>query len=150
MRFTANNEVPVFVEVPLQSKKNPKKIQINSRLIRPKVSRVFLVTRILKSRQMKIKRKFEMLVATNRRYIIRQSPSGEQIACAECGEPMLRVEQAAGFFGVKQRRIFQIIETEAVHFTEIESSAAMICLPSLAAVLDGEARENQSLKTNGN
>ncbi len=99
---------------------------------------------------MEIKRKFEMLVATNRRYIIRQSPSGRQLACAECGEPMLRVEQAAGLFDIKQRRIFQIIETETAHFTETAAGAAMICLSSLAAALDGESRENQSLKTNGN
>jgi hypothetical protein len=58
---------------------------------------------------------------------------------------MLPTEQAANIFGIKQRRIFQIIETEAAHFTEIEAGAVMICLPSLAAVLDGEARENQSL-----
>jgi hypothetical protein len=94
---------------------------------------------------MEIKRKFEMLVVTNRRYTIRQSTPGGQIACAKCGEPMLMTEQAAGFFGVKQRRIFQIIETEAAHFTEIEAGVVMICLPSLAAVLDGEARANQSL-----
>ncbi|MBA2737643.1 MAG: hypothetical protein H0U50_12755, partial [Pyrinomonadaceae bacterium] len=50
---------------------------------------------------MEIKRKFEMSVATNRRYIIRQSKQVGQIACAECGEPMLMSEQAAGFFGIK-------------------------------------------------
>ena len=87
---------------------------------------------------MEIKRKFEMLVATNRRYIIRQSPSVRQIACAKCGEPMLMTEQAAGFFGVKQRRIFQIIETEAAHFAEIEAGAVMICMTSLAEILDGK------------
>ena len=86
-----------------------------------------------------------MSVATNRRYIIRQSKQGRQIACAECGETMLTTEQSANIFGIKQRRIFQIIETEAAHFAEIEAGAVMICLPSLAAVLDGEARENQSL-----
>ena len=85
---------------------------------------------------MKIKRKFDLLVETNRRYAIRQSQSGEQIACAACGEPMLRVEQAAVFFGVKQRRIFQIIETEAAHFTETESGAVMICITSLEGALE--------------
>lgn len=70
---------------------------------------------------MKIKRKFELLIETNRRYIIRQSRSSRQITCAECGEPMLTTEQAAGFFGIKQRRIFRIIEAEAAHFAEIES-----------------------------
>jgi len=89
-------------------------------------------------KQMEIKRKFEMLVATNRRYIIRQSQSVRQIVCAKCGEPMLMTEQAAGFFGIAQRRIFEIIETEAVHFTEIEAGAVMICMTSLAEFLDGE------------
>lgn len=97
---------------------------------------------------MKIKRKFEMLVATNRRYIIRQTTSGRQIDCAECGEPMLTTEQTAGFFGITQRYIFQIIETEAAHFTEIEAGAVMICISSLTTVLDGESQENQSLQTN--
>ena len=86
---------------------------------------------------MEIKRKFEMSVATNRRYIIRQSKQVGQIACAECGEPMLTTEQAANMFGIKQRRIFQIIETEAAHFTEIEAGAVLICMTSLAEVLDG-------------
>jgi len=86
---------------------------------------------------MEIKRKFEMSVATNRRYIIHQSASGRQIPCAECGEPMLTTEQAANIFNIKQRRIFQIIETEAAHFTETEAGALMICLTSLAEVLDG-------------
>ena len=86
---------------------------------------------------MKIKCTFEVSVVTNRRYIIRQATSGKQIACAECGEPMLRVEQAADLFRIKQRRIFQIIENETVHFTEIEAGAVMICLTSLAEILDG-------------
>jgi len=90
---------------------------------------------------MEIKRKFEMLVATNRRYTIRQSPSVRQTACAECGEPMLMSEQAAGFFGITQRRIFQFIETEAAHFAETEAGAVMICIKSLAEVLGGGQTE---------
>ncbi len=86
---------------------------------------------------MEIKRSFEMLVATNRRYIIRQSKSVRQIACAECGEPMLTTEQAANIFGIKQRRIFQIIESKAAHFTETEAGTVMICLTSLAEFFDG-------------
>jgi len=91
---------------------------------------------------MEIKRKFEMSVATNRRYIIRQSKQVGQIACAECGEPMLMSEQAAGFFGIKQRRIFQIIETEAAHFTETKVGAVMICITSLAKILNNSDKQN--------
>lgn len=90
---------------------------------------------------MEIKRKFEMLVATNRRYVVRQSASAKQIVCAKCGAPVLTAEQAAGFFGIQQRRIFQIIETGAAHFIETEAGALMICLNSLAAVLDCESEK---------
>jgi len=53
-------------------------------------------------------------------------------------ESMLTTGQAADFFDIKQSRIFQINETDAAYFTEIEAGAVMICLTSLAAVLDGE------------
>ncbi|MDQ3088937.1 MAG: hypothetical protein M3Q78_10115 [Acidobacteriota bacterium] len=52
---------------------------------------------------------------------------------------MLRVEQAADFFGIKQRRIFQIIEAEAAHFNETKAGAVMICILSLKETLsDGK------------
>lgn len=87
---------------------------------------------------MEIKRKFEMSVTATRRFIIRQSAPDKQITCATCGEPMLRVEQAAGLFDIKQRQIFQIIEKASVHFIEDKTSSAMICITSLAEVLDDE------------
>lgn len=93
---------------------------------------------------MEIKRNFEKLVVTKRRFVIRQIPSDKQIACAECGEPMLTIEQAAGFLGIKQRNIFQIIEAGAAHFSEIETNAVMICITSLAAVLDNETPDNST------
>jgi hypothetical protein len=39
-----------------------------------------------------------------------------------------RVDNRASrrFFGIQQSRIFQIIETEAAYFTEIETGALMI------------------------
>ncbi|MBK6723180.1 MAG: hypothetical protein IPG58_07835 [Acidobacteria bacterium] len=85
---------------------------------------------------MEIKRNFEGLTITKRRFVIRQTPSVKQMTCAECGEPMLAIAQAAVLLGIKQSRIFQIVETEAIHFTEIEEGAVMICLTSLSAVLD--------------
>lgn len=88
---------------------------------------------------MEIKRKFEMTVATNRRYVIRQSASGGKTVCAKCGEPMLAIAQAAVLLGITQRNLFQIIEAGAAHFTEAEAGALLICLSSLAAVLDGES-----------
>ena len=90
---------------------------------------------------MQIKRQFEMTIATRRRLIIRQTGTIETVFCNECGEAMLPAEQAAGFFGITQRRIFQIVETGAAHFTETQTGAAMICLSSLSTVLKSEHRE---------
>ena len=90
---------------------------------------------------MKIKRKIEMLVATNEKYFIRQSSTRKQTACAKCGEPMLPIAQAAILLGIKQSRIFQIAETGAVHFTEAEAGVLMICLNSLAAVLEADEKK---------
>lgn len=90
---------------------------------------------------MEIKRNFEKFVVTKRRFVIRQTPLVKQTTCAKCGEPMLPIAQAAVFFAMKQTRIFQIVETGAVHFTEAESEALMICLNSLATVLDGNSEK---------
>ena len=85
---------------------------------------------------MEIKRQFEELSVTKRRFVIRQTPPVKQTTCAECGEAMLAIAQAAVMFGVKQSRIFQIVETGEAHFAEAEAGALMICLPSLATALE--------------
>ena len=85
---------------------------------------------------MEIKRNFEELTITKRRFVIRQTPSVKQMTCAECGEPMLAIAQAAVMFGVKQSRIFQIVETGEAHSTEAEAGSLMICLPALAIALE--------------
>ena len=85
---------------------------------------------------MEIKRNFEKFVITKRRYVISQTPLAKQTACAKCDSPVVTIAQAAILFGIKQSRIFQIIEQEATHFAEAEAGALMICLTSLSAVLD--------------
>lgn len=88
---------------------------------------------------MEIKRKFEILVATNRRYVIHQSAAaGRQTACTECGAPVVTAEQAAKILGITQRRIFQIVETGAAHYAESESGAAAICLTSLTTNINNK------------
>lgn len=92
--------------------------------------------------QMEIKRQIEMIVATNRRVIVHGLRTSEQTFCAECGGATLRAEQAANFFQIKQRVIFQLIERSMTHFNETETGAVMICLPALTSTL----RENESLQ----
>ena len=85
---------------------------------------------------MEIKRRYEELSVTKRRFVICQTPSVKQMTCAECGEAMLAIAQAAVMFGVKQSRIFQIVETGEAHSAEAEAGSLMICLPSLAIALE--------------
>ncbi len=61
---------------------------------------------------------------------------------------MLTTGQVTDFFGTKQRRVFQIVETKQVHFIEIENGTVMICIKSLSHFLDSEGQENQILKRN--
>ena len=84
---------------------------------------------------MEIKRTTEILVETNRRFVIRQPEADEQVFCPVCGEPMLAAEQIAAVFGISQRRLFQLVETGAAHFTETETGAMMICPSSVAEIL---------------
>ena len=90
---------------------------------------------------MEIKRNFEKLTVTKRRFVIRQTPSVKQTTCAECGEPMLAIAQAAVLFGIKQSRIFQIVEMGAAHFNETDASAVIICINSLTIFLEADEKK---------
>lgn len=91
---------------------------------------------------MEIKRTTEILVETNRRFVIRRADeSGEQLFCSRCAEPMLAAEQAALLLGISCRAIYRHIENGNIHFAEIESGSVIICLSSLAAACDKESGE---------
>ena len=90
---------------------------------------------------MEIKRKIEILVATNEKYVIRKTSTHKPTSCTKCGKPMLTAEQTAKMFGITQRRIFRIIETGAAHFAETEIGAMMICITSLMMVLEADERK---------
>ncbi|HEX8264676.1 MAG TPA: hypothetical protein VF596_04575 [Pyrinomonadaceae bacterium] len=88
---------------------------------------------------MEIKRTTEILVETNRRFVIRRAEeSGEQLFCSRCGEPMLAAEQAASLIGISCRAVYRHIENGNIHFAEIETGAVMICISSLASACDDE------------
>lgn len=91
---------------------------------------------------MEIKRKVELTVTTNRRYIIRRPASKSSAECAVCGKPTLTAEQSAKFFGISQRYLFRIIETNALHYAETETSEVLICITSLAEFLSNGKRKD--------
>jgi hypothetical protein len=84
---------------------------------------------------MEIKRKTEIFVETNRRFVIHEPESAEQIFCLQCAEPTLTAEQTAELFKVSRRDIYRLIENGTVHFTETESGILLVCPSSLAGVL---------------
>jgi hypothetical protein len=90
---------------------------------------------------MEIKRTTEFFVESKRRIVIRQGESLEQFLCPRCGEPTLAAEQIAVVFGISRRRVYQLIETDAAHFAEIETGVVMICLASLTAIIESDSKQ---------
>lgn len=96
---------------------------------------------------MQIKRELEFTLSASRRFIIRQlRPDVSLSPCAQCGEPLVAAEQAANLLGVSHRRIFQIIETDGVHFTETEAGTTLICIASMSDIDHNTARRSEELK----
>ncbi|HQZ95702.1 MAG TPA: hypothetical protein PLP21_05255 [Pyrinomonadaceae bacterium] len=85
---------------------------------------------------MKISRKIEMWVKTDRRYIIQESPATSPVNCPACGEQMLTAASSARILGITQRRVFQIVEMGGAHYSDNTADSEMICLSSLSAFLD--------------
>ena len=90
---------------------------------------------------MEIKRTTEIFVETNRRFVIHQPETAEQFFCPNCNEPMLGVEATAALFGISHRAVYRLIEQNTAHFAETATGAVMLCPSSLAAFLDGRAKQ---------
>ena len=89
---------------------------------------------------MEIKRTTEIFIETERRFVVCQPQSSEQIFCRQCTEQMLAAETCAALFGVSRRSVYKIVENGTAHFTETESGAVMLCLPSLRAAILNDVR----------
>ena len=70
---------------------------------------------------------FDNLRCAEQLSIILKTP----IPCPDCGESMLAANVAASAFELKQRKVFQLIETESLHIAENESCLAIVCTASL-------------------
>lgn len=83
---------------------------------------------------MEIKRTTEIVVETERRFVIHQTAHTEQIACPDCSELMVTAEQAAGVFDISHRAVFQLVEHGMVHFAETQAGVLFVCPQSLSAI----------------
>jgi len=91
---------------------------------------------------MEIKRTTEIFVETQRRFVIRQPETSEQVVCSECAEPMITAEAFAAFVNVSSRAVYRAIENSAAHFTETETGVLLVCLNQLAEILANKKVNN--------
>lgn len=83
-------------------------------------------------KQMKIKRTTEILVETERRYVVHQPDHIDRVFCSICDEFMLTAEQAAVVLDLSHRTVYQQVESGTAHFVETETGALFVCPNSLA------------------
>jgi hypothetical protein len=81
----------------------------------------------------KITRRTEISLQRTKRLVVLRPKTEAILLCPQCerGEAMLIAEQAASVFGFSRREIYQLVETEQVHFSETAEGFLYICPISL-------------------
>lgn len=91
---------------------------------------------------MEMKRTTEILIESKRRFVVNPiEPAAEQTFCPICTGQMFTAEQIAQVLFVSRRTVYSSVETKAAHFSEIEGGSVLVCLTSLAAILDDGGRQ---------
>ena len=76
---------------------------------------------------MKIKRKTEVTVQTERYLIVRRRKPAFFVVCTECENTLVTPEEAALLLGKRTRDIYREIEGGRLHFTELASGELLVC-----------------------
>ena len=80
---------------------------------------------------MKIKRKVEVEVSSERVWIVPNRQMTVDDVCSSCGGQMLSIEDATRPTTLSSRTIFKLIERGELHFEEDASGVAYVCSTSL-------------------
>lgn len=80
---------------------------------------------------MGIIRKTNILIKTERRFVVRQAGEVPRIWCDQCAGQMITAREAAGLHGIGTRGVYRLIEEGKVHFAE--TAAEMYVCPNFAA-----------------
>lgn len=83
---------------------------------------------------MKITRRTNISVTTERRLVVRQPET--VIGCPSCVAPMIPAHIFAEFFGISSRTIYRLIESDAIHYTETETNEIYVCQISVERALE--------------
>ncbi|HEY3102899.1 MAG TPA: hypothetical protein VGJ69_04870 [Pyrinomonadaceae bacterium] len=88
-----------------------------------------------------MKKKAAVTIETERLLVIRARGHAETW-CPRCAAraSMIAVREAAAVAGISERRIFQLGESGAIHFTETADGKTFFCVPSILKQRDANAR----------
>jgi RNA polymerase sigma factor (sigma-70 family) len=83
------------------------------------------------------KSKIEIIIETDRHFIVRRRRRAQTLWCAVCAKvvQMATPEDVAMMTGLTAREIYRAVEAGATHFTETPERLLLVCLPSLSALL---------------
>ena len=84
---------------------------------------------------MKRKRRLEIVVETQRRFVLTEPGPAHTALCGQCSGPFVLAEEAVAATGVSSRAIHRLVETGDVHFAETAAGALLICLNSFRSRL---------------
>jgi len=77
-------------------------------------------------------KKKEITVETHQVTVIRRR-SAHRAWCAACAQsvPMVSAEEAAALLGLTVRKVYRLVETDGLHFTETREGWLRLCLDSI-------------------
>lgn len=84
---------------------------------------------------MRITRKKNITVMTERKFIVQKQTANKIVRCEQCRAEMIPAQISADFFGFSSRVIYRLIEADKIHFLETESNEIYICPVSTVEVL---------------
>jgi hypothetical protein len=82
----------------------------------------------------KRKRKLEITVETNERFIFKRSRSSVPINCKECGGQLITTEVAVTLTGISARGVHRRAEGGQIHFMETAEGLLLVCFNSLSSI----------------
>ena len=83
---------------------------------------------------MKRKRRLEITVEKDERFILKRSGSGVPIKCTECGGQMITTEVAVTMTDISSRTLHRRAEGKQIHFMETPEGLLLVCLNSLSSI----------------
>lgn len=76
---------------------------------------------------MRIIRKTNVFIKTERKFIVRQQSADGFVVCERCGEPMILAQMSVDLCGISSRVIYRLIDAGEIHFVETDENEIYVC-----------------------